>query len=125
MNTSISYNDLPPKEREVADLYVYGLTKKEIAVSLNKAVRTVENQVRALFAKTDVHKDTEFARWYFCTRFNITFDISPLSRAIAAACLLLIVGFNIFHENNMLRSSRAARGRVARVERSVNRKNEA
>ena len=123
MNTAINYTDLPPKEREVADMYVYGFTKKEISYFLSKPIRTVENQIRSLYTKTEVHKDTEFARWYFCSRFNISFDLSPLKRQIAASCLLALIATSIFFDNNLVRI-RTSRARITMVKRA-SRKNEA
>ena len=38
MNTSISYDDLAPVEREVADCYAWGMTMKEIANKRKKSV---------------------------------------------------------------------------------------
>ena len=48
MNASITYTDLPQAEREVADLYAWGMAKKEIAKVRNPSVKTVENQIRRL-----------------------------------------------------------------------------
>ena len=116
MNSAITYNDLPKAEREVADLYAWGMTKKEIANARNKSVRTIENQIRVLFSKSGTRKDTEFASWYFCTRFSISFDLSPLKKGIISASLLLIIGFSLCFENSIVRTYRAPRVRTSRIE---------
>jgi len=92
MNTTISYNDLPPAEREVADLYVIGKTKKEIAMKRGRSVFTIDNQIRRLFEKTDVHKDTEFASWYYITRYD-------LKRLMITIFFLIITSLSIFEVN--------------------------
>jgi len=116
MNTSITYNDLAPVERQVADLYVAGFTKKEIAMERKRSYYTVDTQVKALFEKTDVHKDTEFCLWYFITRFKISFDLSVLQRTITTVSLLtLISAGTIFQSNPMYRAVRTGRAKTETV----------
>lgn len=88
MNTAITYNDLPPVEREIADFYVGGLTMKEIAYKRDRSVNTVKNQIKKLFEKAGVRKDTEFAVWYFVTRFKITFELPQIKKVVATALFL-------------------------------------
>jgi DNA-binding CsgD family transcriptional regulator len=123
MNTALTYYDLPTTEQQVADLYAWGMTAKEIANIRKKSIHTVKNQIRVLFFKTGTRKDTEFASWYFCSRFAISFDLSPLKKGIISACLLAIIGFNLCFEINMIRVTRSARVRVEQVARTQ-RKNE-
>ncbi len=115
MNLLIRYEDLPDAEREVADLYAYGLTKKEIANVRGRSVRTVENQIRKLFQKTEVRKDTEFTRWYFCTRFKITFDLSPVMKSAVSFCLLALMFHSIYNDNNYARYRMRTRTQIEEI----------
>ena len=112
MNALITYNDLHPAEREVADLYAWGMTKKEIANHRGKSVRTIENQIRKLFEKSGTRKDTEFTSWYFCSRFSISFDLSPLKRQVLAMSLLILFGFGMMNESSFIRPTRNVRSRT-------------
>jgi hypothetical protein len=103
MNTAITYNDLPPALRDVADLYAWGNTKKEIAMKRGKSFYTIDQQVRTLFEKAGVRKDTEFTAWYFCSRFCISFDLSPLKKTIISACFLALFSITFLHETDCFR----------------------
>lgn len=81
---------LTNREREVAELSAWGACKKEIATHLYISVRTVENHFRNIYFKTECTKATELSAWWFCTRYQISFTLSPLARKIAAALLLMI-----------------------------------
>lgn len=120
MNTTLTYFNLPPVEQEIADNYAWGMTAKEIANKRNRSTNTIKNQIRKLFEKTDTHKDTEFTAWYFCTKFHISFKMSPLARQIVAGCLFVLVSFDIINDGafNCTRASRTLRTRVERAERS-------
>jgi DNA-binding CsgD family transcriptional regulator len=115
MNTSITYNDLPPAERMVADLYATGHTKKEIAMARNRTFRTIDNQVRRLFEKTQVRKDTEFSTWYFVTRFNIPTNNLPIHKTIITFFFLLLMSLSTITEGGLL-SARMNRVRTTRIE---------
>lgn len=111
MNTAITYDDLPPAEREVADLYAWGMIKKQIAARRGKSKHTVENQIRRLFEKTDTKTAAEFSAWYFCTRFKISLDFSPIHRAIISICLLVLLSIGSITNNSSMycRALRTAR----------------
>lgn len=83
--------NLTRRENEIAELIAWGATKKEIAQQLTISVRTVENITRSIFEKTEVTKANELAAWWFCTHFNVSFDLSPVKRSVIAIFLLLIV----------------------------------
>ncbi|MFD5175656.1 ATP-binding protein [Nocardia sp. NPDC058379] len=57
-----SADPLTPREREVRDLAVAGLTNREIATRLVLSERTVETHVRNILAKLGVTNRTELAR---------------------------------------------------------------
>jgi DNA-binding CsgD family transcriptional regulator len=52
---------LSRREREVADAVTLGLANKEIAARMGITVRTVENHLRSIFAKTGVSSRTRLA----------------------------------------------------------------
>lgn len=54
-------DDLSPREREVADLVVDGLTNRQIAEQLVLSVRTVEGHVEHVLRKTGVGRRSELA----------------------------------------------------------------
>jgi DNA-binding CsgD family transcriptional regulator len=116
MNTSITYNDLSKIEREIADMYISGYTKKEIAAYRDRSYFTINNQIDKLFKKTEVRKDTEFACWYFVTRFHISFDLSPLRRAVISIFLLTILTASTILESSPFYRVRSIRARTTRTE---------
>lgn len=87
MNTN--YNQLTNREKEVAELLAWGASKKEVADKLFLSEYTVDNHLRKIFEKTGTNKVTQLCAWYFCTRFHISFNLSPLKKAIIAGVLLL------------------------------------
>lgn len=82
---------LTPREVEIAEFLAWGSPKKIIASILHISVRTVENTARNIFVKAGVNSATELSAWWFCTRYNISFDISPLKRKVITAVLLCLV----------------------------------
>jgi len=82
--------NLTSREREVAELIAWGATKKDVANKLFISIRTVENHTRNIFEKTGCTKVNELSAWYFCTHFHISFILNPLTRKVAALCLLSI-----------------------------------
>lgn len=81
---------LTRRQAEVAEFIGWGATKKEVANHLHISVRTVENTVRNIYEKIGVTKVNELSAWYFCKKFNISFELSPLKRMLCALSLLLI-----------------------------------
>ena len=53
---------LTPREREVLELLVKGLTSKEIAAALHVSVRTVEGHRRMVLSKMQVSSATQLVR---------------------------------------------------------------
>lgn len=92
---------LTKRETQIAELIAWGAAKKEVASMLFISERTVENITRSVFSKTGVTKSNELSAWWFCTRFHISFDLSPMKRALTAIILLVILiprEFNSEHE---------------------------
>ena len=82
---------LTKRESQIAELIAWGLTKKEVAEKLFISPRTVENTARSIYEKTGVTKANELSAWYFCSRFKISLDMSPLRRGVVAVGLLLLL----------------------------------
>ena len=92
---------LTKRESEIAELIAWGATKKDVANRLFISERTVENTARSIYEKAGVTKSNELSAWWFCTRFHISFDLSPMKRALTAIILLVILiprEFNSEHE---------------------------
>lgn len=82
---------LTKRETEIAEYIAWGATKKDIANKLFISARTVENTARSIYEKTGVTKSNELSAWWFCTRFHISFNLSPLKRSLTALILLVIL----------------------------------
>ena len=82
---------LTSRESQVAELFAWGAAKKDIANSLFISERTVENHARTIYDKVGCSKVNELSAWWFCTHFNISFDLSPLKRTVLLFVLLAII----------------------------------
>ena len=114
---------LTKRESEIAELFAWGASKKDIANRLFISERTVENHARNIYVKIGCQKVNELSAWWFCTKFHISFDLSPLTRRAIATCLLVLVVFQMtFNSDTIIRAQRT-QARTTRV-RSARRKNE-
>lgn len=114
MNT----NQLTAREAEIAELMAWGATKKDVAQRLFISERTVENHARNIFHKAGVTKINELSAWWFCTKFHISFDLSPLKqKVIALSCLCLILPQIFDYTDNAIKPMRTktTTTRVVRV----------
>ncbi|MGL5914108.1 MAG: response regulator transcription factor [Bacteroidales bacterium] len=100
---------LTKRESEIAELFAWGLSKKEIAGRLHRSARTVENHARNIYEKTGVTKVNELSAWWFCTNFNISFDLSPLKRTLVSIALLLTISPQMFADSQSIIRTRARR----------------
>lgn len=99
---------LTKRETEIAELFAWGASKKEVANRLFVSERTVENHTRNIYEKVGCGKVNELSAWWFCTRFNISFDLSPLKQKMIAFAMLLLISPQIFLNNdNVVRVFRA------------------
>ena len=80
---------LTKRETQIAELIAWGASKKEVANQLFISEYTVDNHLRKVYEKANVNKANELSAWWFCTRFHISFDLSPLKKTIIAGALLL------------------------------------
>ena len=103
---------LTMRENEVAELFAWGAAKKEVASLLNVSERTVENHARSIYEKTGCGKVNELSAWWFCTHFNISFDLSPLRRTAIATAMTIMM---IFASCSMRFELRLPRQRLAVV----------
>lgn len=121
---------LTRRELQVAELIAWGASKKEVPDLLPVkpgrqpiAIRTVENTVRNIYEKLGIQKVNELSAWYFCTHYQISLDLSPLKRKIAAFCFLMIIIPAEFYSSTDF--VRPAASRVMRAKgRSGRRRNE-
>jgi DNA-binding CsgD family transcriptional regulator len=98
---------LTRRENEVAELFAWGASKKEVADRLYISQRTVENHSRSIYEKTGCGKVNELSAWWFCTTFRIPFDLSPLKRRVVSLVLLLVLLPGIRQGNETVRLFRA------------------
>lgn len=110
--------ELTPRQEEIAELLVWGKAKKEVAERLQISTSTVENTARTIYGKIGIQKATELGVWWFCTRCGVSFDLSPLKKAIIAGFLLFVVlPYEFSSDNNVVRvfrpskTAKATRGR--------------
>lgn len=108
---------LTKRESEIAELFAWGASKKDIANRLYISERTVENHARNIYDKTGCTKVNELSAWWFCTTFHISFDLSPLKQKVMAMFLLVLLIPQLWSNDNMImaRNARATTTRICRV----------
>lgn len=99
MNTSAL---LTKRESEIAELFAWGASKKDIANRLYISQRTVENHTRNIYEKIGCSKVNELSAWWFCTTFHISFSLSPLKRKVIALSLLAVILPKVFDTSNIV-----------------------
>ncbi len=92
---------LSKREAEIAELVAWGAEFKEIADRLNISRKTVDNTIQSIHQKLNVNKNTEISAWYFCSKFHISFDLSPLKKQIIATIFLLVFVFGEYQNINI------------------------
>ncbi len=108
---------LTKRETEIAELFAWGATKKEVAQRLFISERTVENHTRNIYNKTGCSKVNELSAWWFCTRYHISLSLSPLKRSIIATILIILIIPQIFNTDNIVLRARTSSIRVVRARR--------
>ena len=108
---------LTKRESEIAELFAWGASKKDIANRLFISERTVENHARSIYDKTGCTKVNELSAWWFCTTFHISFDLSPLKQKVIAMFLLVLLIPQLWSNDNviMARNARTTTTRTCRV----------
>lgn len=116
--------ELTKRESEIAELFAWGASKKEVANRLFISERTVENHARNIYAKVGCQKINELCAWWFCTTFHISFDLSPLKRKVIVGMFLTLLAPQVFalDHNDFCRRIRVENRtiRVVRARRSRN-----
>ena len=64
-----SVDMLTPREQDVLDQVLKGMTNKEIAIGLGSTVRNVEKYVSRLLSKTGTRNRTELAQYFYRNRY--------------------------------------------------------
>lgn len=116
--------ELTKRESEIAELFAWGASKKEVANRLFISERTVENHARNIYAKVGCQKINELCAWWFCTTFHISFDLLPLKRKVIVGMFLTLLAPQVFalDHNDFCRRIRVENRtiRVVRARRSRN-----
>lgn len=116
---------LTKREYQIAELIAWGATKKEIAAKLFIDVRTVENHVRSIYEKTGVTKANELSALWFCSRYNISVDFSPIKRCYTALFFLVIlIPLEVISNQYALRSLTSSRRSECSIVRFRGRRSE-
>lgn len=103
---------LTKREAQIAELLAWGAAKKEVADHLKLSTRTIENTARNIYQKLEIQKATELSVWYFCTHFNISFELNPIKRTIIAVIFMITIlpyeisGNDIYKRTNRRRNTR-------------------
>ena len=118
---------LTKRESEIAELVAWGGSKKEIADRLFLSERTVENHIKNIYSKVECGKLNELSAWWFCTRFHISFDLSPLKRSIIGFFLFMITLPQIAtvdDNDTWMKPQRTSNMRVTRTRTKTRRKDD-
>lgn len=109
--------ELTNRENEVLEYHSWGASAKEIAESLFISTVTVQNHIHNIKDKLHLQKATELASWFFCHRFNISMDLSPLKRSIASIAMILLISFEMYNfDGSSFRARRVKTGRKGETE---------
>ena len=84
---------LTRRQAEITELVAWGSTQKDVANMLGICANTVDNHLQEIYIRTGVSKMNELAAWWFCTQFNISFNLSPLARRSIATLLFCLFCF--------------------------------
>lgn len=116
--------NLTKRESEIAELFAWGASKKDVANRLFISERTVENHARNIYAKIGCQKINELCAWWFCTNFHISFDLSPLKRKVIAGLFLMFLTPQVFaidhHDYCRIIRTNARATRTIRARRTQN-----
>lgn len=89
MNQNIS---LSKRQKQFIERLAWGASYKEVADFFHVSWSTVDNTLRKAKEKIGLNKVTELGAWWFCTNYNISFNLSPIAKQyIVAGCLCLFI----------------------------------
>lgn len=87
MNLNVT---LTKRQKQFVELLAWGASYKEVADFCHVSWSTVDNTLRKAKERIGLNKVTELGAWWFCTNYNISFDLSPIAKQyIATGCLCL------------------------------------
>lgn len=109
---------LTKRESEIAELFAWGASKKDVAKRLFISERTVENHTRNIYDKTGCSKVNELSAWWFCKTFHISFELSPFKRNAITMVMIMLMIPQIMDFDNMAIRTRTNSCRVVRVVRT-------
>lgn len=112
------FAELTKRESEIAELFAWGASKKDIATRLYISERTVENHTRNIYEKTGCSKVNELSAWWFCKTFHISFELSPFKRNAITMVMIMLMIPQIMDFDNMAIRTRTNSCRVVRVVRA-------
>jgi len=107
---------LTKREAEIAELLAWGAAKKEVADTLYISTRTVENTARNIFVKCGIQKATELCVWWFCTQCGVSFEMSPIKRAVSIVILFFFIQSNIIEAKESKRYFESSIRRIEETE---------
>lgn len=105
---------LTDRENQIAERIAWGASQKEVAFDLGISRSTVDNTLRKIYSKLRIGKINELSAWWFCTHFNISFELSPLRRSVIAMGLLCLFVYSEFNQSEQF--CRVRTGRRCRIE---------
>lgn len=117
---------LSAREYQMVELTALGLAQKEIAERLRISAHTVDVTIRHAKEKIKVQKSTELAAWYFISNYQISLNISPITRAMLSLSFLGLMAFALisnFQPERSFRSMRVSRTSSSRTMRTSGRGN--
>lgn len=89
MNQNVT---LTKRQKQFIERLAWGASYKEVADFFHVSWNTVDNTLRKAKERIGLNKVTELAAWWFCTNYNISFDLSPITRQyIASGCICLFL----------------------------------
>ena len=98
---SLAEEKLSQREQQILETLAWGASYKEAADLLGISPHTIDTHLRNIKGKTGLQKISELSAYYFCTVFNISFDLSPLKKKIIVSGFLLLSitsEFNLTHD---------------------------
>lgn len=117
-------NLLSKREKEIAELFAWGASKKDVASHLFISEHTVANHAQSIFEKIGCAKVNELSALWFCSTYNIPLSFSPLARRTVTVFILSIYLFGSIN-NNLLNHQRIrTRDRITNVSTTRRNRNE-
>lgn len=111
--------ELTKQEMKIAQLVSVGYSDKEAADALHISPRTVVNHKQNIFVKLGINKATELVAWFWCLKFQKSFDLGELKKqAIAVFFLSCMLTSTIDFDHNQWRPQRSRRARTERYLRN-------